>query len=385
MQHQKHLFSLPSDVHYLNCATMSPLLKSVEQAGMEGLLRKSQPYQITQDHFFDTLEVVKSEFAQLINAPDSQQIAVMGSVSYGMATVAKNIIAKGMALPGKKVVMVGEEFSSDVYAWDELKPLGVKMHFVHAPATLHQRGKRWNELLLKAIDTDTLMVCISPSHWSDGTLFDLEAVGARCRETGALFVIDGTQYVGAAAFDVQVLRPDALIVAAYKWLLGPYGSALAYLGPWLDDGQPLEQNWAMRKDSNDFKNLINYQDEYRPGAFRYNMGEVANFINLPMMAAALQQLNEWGPANIQHHAKDLISNHLETLRAKGYWIEDEGYRSHHLFGIRLPEGMDLAPVQQALLAEKVFVSYRGTAIRVSVNVWNDEEDMALFTKVLLHA
>jgi hypothetical protein len=48
-QNQKHLFSLPEDVYYLNCATMSPLLKSVEEAGIKGLLRKSQPYEITQD------------------------------------------------------------------------------------------------------------------------------------------------------------------------------------------------------------------------------------------------------------------------------------------------------------------------------------------------
>jgi hypothetical protein len=48
---QKHLFSLEDGIHYINCATMSPNLKSVEKAGIQGILRKSQPQRITQESF----------------------------------------------------------------------------------------------------------------------------------------------------------------------------------------------------------------------------------------------------------------------------------------------------------------------------------------------
>ena len=70
------------------------------------------------------------------------------------------------------------------------------------------------------------------------------------------------------------------------------------------------------------------------------------------------------------------------LFRSGFWIESEDQRANHLFGIRLPKGLDLAPIQTALLAEKVYVSYRGTAIRVSVNVWNDAEDVAILADIL---
>ncbi len=376
MHNQKHLFSLEPDVRYLNCATMSPLLKSVEQAGIAGLLRKSQPYGITQDHFFDTLEIVKSEFAQLINCPDSQRIAVMGSASYGMATVAKNLLHKGLATPGKKILMVGEEFPSCVYAWDELKAHGVQVELVEAPAALAGRGKAWNEILLDRIDADTLLVCISPTHWSDGTLFDLQAIGEKCRLTGAFFAIDGTQHIGAYPFDIQAVKADFVVAAAYKWLLGPYSGALAYLSEWFDDGSPLEQNWAMRKNSNDFKSLIQYQSEYRPKAFRYNIGEVSNFTNLPMIAEALRQINAWGVDQIQQYATALAQPYIDALRDRGFWIEEDALRAGHLFGIRPPEGVDLADIQAALLARQVYVSYRGSAIRVSVHVWNDGDDLA---------
>ncbi len=382
LSNQKHLFSLPDDVHYLNCATMGPSPKSVEAAGIEGLLRKSQPYGITQDHFFDTLEIVKTEFAKLINCTDNQRIALMGSVSYGLATVTKNLLKRNLAQAGKKIVMVGEEFPSIVYAWDELKKNGVAIELVTAPNSLENRGQLWNKKLLENIDTQTLLVCISPSHWSDGTLFDLQAIGERCREVGAFFCIDGTQHIGAYPFDIQVVKADFVIVATYKWLLGPYGNALAYMSEWFDEGSPLEQNWAMRKDSNDFKNLVNYQSEYRPKAYRYNLGEMSNFTNLPMIAEALRQINEWGISAIQNYAKTLAYSYLEDLREAGYWIEEEGYRANHMFGIRLPQGVDLSKIQQELLAQKLFVSYRGSAIRVSVNVWNEDAGLEILTNVL---
>jgi selenocysteine lyase/cysteine desulfurase len=383
MQNQKHLFSFPSDVHYLNCATMGPNLKSVEAAGIQGILRKSQPYGIVQEGFFDTIEIVKNEFSKMIHCADSQRIALMGSVSYGMATVAKNIIHKGLAKAGKKIVLVGEEFPSDVYAWDELKGYGVTIEFVQAPQTLVNRGQIWNEKFLEAIDSQTIAVCVSPSHWADGTLFDLIKIGQKCRTVGALFLIDGTQHIGAYPFDIQQIKADFVVVATYKWLLGPYSNALAYLSDWFDDGVPLEQNWAMRKNSDDFKNLINYQSEYRPKAYRYNIGEMSNFTNLPMIAEALRQLNEWGVENIQSYAKNLATSYLETLKNSGYWIENDGFRANHLLGIRLPEGVELNKIQQELLAKKVYVSYRGSAIRVSVNVWNDDADLEILTDVLV--
>ena len=81
MNCQKHLFSLPDGIHYINCATMGPNLKSVEQAGIDGILRKSTPYQLTQDRFFVELPKVKELFSRLIHNPDPERIAIIPSVS----------------------------------------------------------------------------------------------------------------------------------------------------------------------------------------------------------------------------------------------------------------------------------------------------------------
>lgn len=216
-------------------------------------------------------------------------------------------------------------------------------------------------------------------------LFDLQAIGDRCRQYGIFFAIDGTQHVGGYPFDLQKVKPDFLVCAVYKWLLGPYGNTLAYFGDFFDNGSPLEQTWTGRLGSQEFKDLVHYQPQYRPGAYRYNIGESSNFIQLPMVAEALQHILDWTPAGIQMYARGLIAEPLEQLKAEGFWVESEQHRASHLFGIRPTKGQDLDRIRQALLREKIFVSYRGSAIRISVNVWNDKEDVDCLVKVLCAA
>jgi selenocysteine lyase/cysteine desulfurase len=381
---QKSLFSLEEGIHYVNCATMSPNLKSVEQAGIEGILRKSNPYKITQETFFETTTPVKKLFAQLINCPDPERIALIPSVSYGMAIVARNLGFKPNLRAGQEIVMVHEEFPSDVYAWEGVcMDKGLKIKNVLPPNSFDDRGKVWNETLINSINANTCMVVISPTHWANGTRFDLEAIGKQCRLYGALFVLDGTQSIGALPFDVQLVRPDAVINGGYKWLLGPYSSGVAYFGEYFDTGSPIERNWINRVGSEEFRNLINYEDHYRPKADRYNVGERSNFILNPMLAASLQQLLDWGVDNIQNYCKNLLEEPLEILQSKGFWIDSEAYRTNHLVGLRVPVGTEISRIQAELKRRNVVVSIRGEAIRISPNVYNDQQDIDLLVEGLL--
>jgi selenocysteine lyase/cysteine desulfurase len=381
---QKSLFSLDESVHYINCATMSPNLKSVEQAGIEGILRKSKPHLITQETFFETTAPVKKLFAQLINCPDPERIALIPSTSYGMAIVARNLAFKPNLRAGQEILMVHEEFPSDVYAWEGVcMDKGLKMKTILPPNTLVNRGKIWNETLINSINANTCMVVISPTHWADGTRFDLDAIGKQCRLYGALFVIDGTQSVGALPIDIQTFRPDALINVGYKWLLGPYSSGVAYFGEYFDTGSPIERNWINRVGSEEFRNLINYSDNYRPKADRYNVGERSNFILNPMLAASLTQILAWGVDNIQAYCKNLMTEPLKLLQEKGFWVDDEPYKAYHLVGLRVPSGVDIGKIQTALKQRNVLVSVRGESIRIAPHVYNDQNDIDVLVDGLL--
>jgi len=378
LQCQREAFSLPPDLHYMNCAFMSPLPRVVEEAGIHGMVRKRNPSLLETEDFFRESQEVRRLFAELVNAPDSDSVAIIPSVSYGIGIAARNTPLTS----GQNVVLLHEQFPSNVYGWRRLAwERGAQIRTV-GPGDGKLRGRGWNERMLEAIDRDTGVVALSPVHWTDGTLFDLEAIGARAREVGAALVVDGTQSVGALPFDVQELRPDALIVASYKWLFGPYSIGVGYFGPRYMDGVPLEESWIAREGSQDFRALVDYQDGYQPGAVRFDVGERSNFILVPMLVAALRLVLAWGPERIQSYTRQLSETLLEEARSLGYAIEEDPYRVGHLFGIRMSPGVEMEGLKVALQREGVSTSLRGSALRVSPHLYNDEEDMEALGRAL---
>jgi selenocysteine lyase/cysteine desulfurase len=376
---QKDSFILPPGLHYLNCSYLGPLLKSVERAGHEGVSARRDPRSFTPGSFFTIADEVRALFARLVNAPDPSRIAILPAVSYGISIAARNLAVGA----GGSIVVAHEQFPSNVLAWRRLATeRGLTLRTV-APAEGPARGESWNERLVAAIDSNTAIVALGGVHWADGTRFDLAAIGARAREVGAALVVDGTQSVGAVPFDVADLRPDLLVCAAYKWLLGPYGLALAYLGPRFDDGVPLEENWINREGSDDFTALVRYRDEYRPGAVRYDVGERSNPVLLPMAAAALRALLEWGPDRISEYCAGLLRPMLEILREEGYGVEEERWRSPHMTGVRLPPHIDAAALSRELERRNISVSVRGDAVRISPNVHCDAGDIAALREAML--
>ena len=377
---QKDEFFLPEDIAYLNCAYMAPGLKSVEKAGIEGIKQKRLPFKIHEKDFFEPAEELRQVFSQFINCQEPKRIVIIPSVSYGIANVIKNLKIE----KSNNIIITSEQFPSNVYPWKKLcEGIGATLNTIHPPQDLSNRGEVWNQKLLEAINQQTKVVAISQTHWADGTFFDLSAIRKRTIETDSLLIVDGTQSVGAYPFDLQEIKPDMLVCAGYKWLLGPYSIGLAYYGPQFDNGKPLEESWINRKDSHDFANLVNYQDQYQPKSLRYEVGEHSNFILVPMMLAALKKLAEWNPVQIQNYCQSLSNKAIDKLRNNGFHVEHEPYRANHLWGIRHPKVDDLKFLRSSLEATKVYVSIRGSSIRVSVNVFNDKSDLDKLVKTLI--
>ena len=361
---------------------MAPASKRVAAAGRRALERVEVPARLGIADFFEPSARVRRLFAQIIGAPDPDRVAIIPSVSYAMATIASNT----PLAPGQAVVVVEEQFPSVVYTWRRAcREAGATLRTVAAPETAGSRAEAWNAALLDAIDERTAVVAIPELHWTDGLRFDLDAVGARARTVGARFVIDGTQSVGALPFDVGRTRPDAVACAGYKWLTGPYSVGVAWYGPVFDGGTPIEENWITRAGSDRFNELVNYRDDYRPGATRYDVGERSNFILLPMFEAALDQVREWGPETVAEHTRGLTRAAVPRLRELGCRIEEDRWRAGHLLGLRLPAGVDVEQLGRSFAARKVSVSLRGGAVRVAPHLYNDAGDFDVLTDVLAGA
>ena len=371
MDCQKHLFNLDPTIHYLNCAYKAPLLTQAEHAGIVAIQRERNPVSIRPSDFFSGVKEVKGHFAKLVGS-DPLQVAIIPSTSYGFATVLNNIPAE----PGMKAVTVSDEFPSgylSLQRWCDQH--SAKLEVVRPGSDMKNMGTEWNQRILDSIDGLTAVVLLSSVHWMNGVQFDLESIGQRCRTVGAKFIVDGTQSVGAFPMDVRKFKIDALICASYKWLFGPYGLGIAFYGDVFDNGVPLEESWMNRTNSQDFGNLTNYDPEYTEEAGRYNVGEMSNFILMPMLNQALIQLNEWTVPAISEYCRKLTQPLFEYFESIGVGVIEPEFRSPHLFGIRLPEEMDSEVLKGNLEEYRVYLSFRGDLIRISVNVFNTEEDI----------
>ena len=380
MKNQKHLFNLPEEITYLNIASQSPSFKAVEQAGIEGVLEKSHPYKITGDSYFEPVKEVKKLFAKLIEVKDYNRIANIPSASYGLATAANNITLK----KNDEILLIDEQFPSNYYVWEKLaKKFDAKIKIVLMPESKIKRGESWNEAILESISDKTAVVTLGNIHWANGTLFDLKSIRKKTTKHTALLIVDGSQSVGALPFSVKEIKPDALICAGYKWLFGPYGCGYAYFGEYFDNGIPIEENWSNRLHSENMGSLATYEPQYKPLANRYSTGEHASFIYIKMQIAALKQVLIWTPKAIQEYCKEVTSEAVNTLTENGCFVEDGDFRTHHLFGVALPEKLDIAKLKTQLMEAQIFISFRGNYIRLSCHLYNTKEDFKKLTNCIL--
>lgn len=362
---QRDLFEIPEDIAYLNCAYMSPQLRPAREIGEKAVSRKSRPWEITPDKFFEDCEEVRALFARLVGG-DADGVAIVPSVSYGIAVAAANIPVR----EGQKIIILEDQFPSNVYAWRELAAhSGAKLVTVPRP-----EDHDWTRAIVEELDADTAVVAVPNCHWTDGSLVDLARVGAGAREAGAALVVDGIQSLGAHPFHVADVEPDFLIASTYKWLLGPYGVGFMHVGEKYREGRPIEHNWINRRGSEAFSQLVDYEDAFHPGARRYDVGERSNFVLLPMAAVALRQLLDWGVGNVSETIGTLTDLIEEKAREQGMETIPKERRARHMIGLMLgPNAPD--DLATKLTAHDVFVSVRGGSVRVSPHLYNTESDV----------
>ena len=370
---QRALFEIPVDVTYLNCASMSPSLRAVTAAGIDAVRAKASPWTMRASDWFTGAEPLRALVGRVIGA-DAESIALVPSVSYGLAVAAANLRVRA----GQSVVVLEREFPSSTYTWRALaRRAGARVVTV-----TREPGASWTDALLAALDDRVAIVATPVCHWTDGSLVDLERLAPAVRAAGAALAIDASQAAGAHPIDVGRIQPDFLAAVGYKWLLGPYSFGYLYVAPkWHDVGTPIEQSWMSRAGAEDFTRLVDYVDDFRPGARRFDMGEFSQFTMLPMATAAVTQVAEWGVERIAASIGALTDRIASEVSALGCEVPREDDRVRHMIGVRLPGG--LPPGLTDRLAEaKVYVSVRGNSIRVAPHLYNDERDVERFVEVL---
>src|SRR5262245_45104237 len=369
---QRALFDIPREICFLNAASWCPLPIAVQAAGRAGVARKGQPWTIDPGIDVKQYERARRAAARLINA-DPDDVALISSVSYGVATAAKVLTVPA----GTRVLLLENDHSSAVLEWTTRAGReGFALDIVPQP-----EDGDWTPAVLAAIERPgappIAVASISSVHWSDGGMVDIDRVAAALRKRGAALLVDATHAAGVVALDVRTLDPDFLVFPTYKWLLGPYGRAFLYVAKRHQDGVPLEQTSYGRRgvaaeQATYFRDL-----DYISGGRRFDMGERDHFISLEMAAIGMELLAQWGPDAVVARLAMLTGRLADALGNSGALVPDTTVRAPHVLSLRFPNGMPAGLIER-LAAEHVYVAPRIGRMRISPHVYNDEEDIDRF-------
>ncbi|MFZ4406594.1 MAG: aminotransferase class V-fold PLP-dependent enzyme [Paracraurococcus sp.] len=376
---QRAAFDIPREVAYLNAASWSPLPKAVQAEGHEGVARKGQPWHWNAPEHAGQIARARNAAAALIGAAP-EDVALVSSVGFGVATAAKNIVVP----PGNRVILLAEDHSAPTLEWMQRAPA---QGFVTEAVSPGADGD-WTAALLEAIARPgappVALASISSVHWSDGGLVDLMAVRAALRGQGAALLVDATHHAGILPIDVAALDPDFLIFPTYKWVLGPYGRAFLYVAKRWQHGVPLEQTSYSRKGVAAERAPYLADLSFADGAKRFDMGERDHFISLGMAAVALEMMVAWGQPAIVARLAMLTERIAAGVAGLPVTVPDARVRAPHVLSLGFLRGMPVGLIER-LAAENVYVAPRLGRMRISPHVYNDEADADALVSALRRA
>lgn len=364
---QRHLFDIPDEIAYFNCAYYSPQLNRSRDRLLESARAKSHPWERRPADFFADANAMRGLAAAALGG-DGEGYAIVPAASYGIAAAAR-ALAPTLSV-GRRILVLADQFPSNYYAWARAADdTGSILGVVPAPADLD-----WTAAVLARLDRDVRIVAVPNCHWTNGARLDLVAIAEACRSVGAALVVDATQSLGAMPIDLDAVRPAFLVASGYKWLLFPYGVGLMYVAPEWRDSRPLEESWITRAGADDFGALSSYTDEFLPGARRFDVGETCTAA-LPGAIAALEQIRDWQVDAIARRLGAINDTIAVFLERKGFDVPEPRVRCPHMIGARLPPsaGGDIVGM---LRAARVFISQRGSSLRFAPHMHVTDGDLS---------
>ncbi len=355
-------------VTYLDCAYHGPFPRVTSERIRQAIEMKHNPSRIVARDFFELPESVRGRLAALIGVKP-RHVALTNSATQGLG-----LLAAGLTLEaGDEVVVSADNFPSNLFTWLHLRRRGVRVH-VLKPAC----GVLTPEEVAAVLNAATRVVALDWVSYTTGARIDLQRIGDLAHQAGAMFVVDGTQGVGAVEMDVSRLPVDVLSVAAYKWLLGPYSTGFVYIRPEVRARLDVPVvNWLSVEGSDDFDHLP--VDEFRlpDSAKIFDTPATANFLNLHGLDASLEYVQGVGVRAVAAHCRKLLDYLAEKVVARGLRLSAAA-RPESNSAILCFQADALDATQrlfQKLRARNIAVSLRQGMIRVSPYLYNDEADI----------
>jgi len=358
-------FPVLDHVVHLNHAAVGPWPAATAKAVKDFAHENASIGSVNYVRWLKTEQRLRDLLAQLLNARDSDEIALVKNTSEGLSFVAYGLDWRA----GENVVGIQQEFPSNRFVWDSLASRGVEFRKLDLSAADDPE-----QALFELCDANTRLISISAVQYYNGFRMDLARVGRFCRERDILFCIDAIQQLGALAFDVQAVQADFVIADGHKWLLSPEGLGVFFVRREIQPRLALLQyGWHMAEEMGDYS-----QQNFVPAASarRFECGS-PNMLGIHAMTASLELLLQTG---MQEVGERVLANSrllIELLEAiDGVEVLSNRAESR-LSGIVTWRSERLATddLYRGLSDKGVLCAPRGGGIRLSPHFYTPESQM----------
>jgi len=365
----KEEFPLPADLAYLNHAGVAPWPRRTAAAVQRFAEENATHGPVGYEAWLETEAFLRTQLRTLLNAPSSDDIALVKNTSEALSFVAHGLDWQS----GDNVVIPSQEFPSNRVVWESLAPQGVEVREVNLSA-----GESPEAALTAAVDGRTRLMSVSSVQYGTGLRLDLAALGAYCHDYRILFCVDAIQSLGALMMDVQHIQADFVMADGHKWLLAPEGLGVFYCRAERRDGLQLKQfGWHMVEHHTDFT-----RRDWEPakGARRFECGS-PNMVGIHGLHASLSLIAEVGldaiQRNVLNNSKYLIDYLGSRPDIEVMTPAPEGRRAG-IVTFR-PLGLDAALLHGRLRERGVVGALRNGGVRLSPHFYNTPQtlDMAL--------
>lgn len=353
----------PALVHwtYLNTATQGLLPRRATDSAARHFAHRDELACGDFLAWYDDADRIRAKIGRLIHcAPDDIAFVPNASTALGLLLAGLDWHA------GDHVLTLEHEFPNNLYAPGLLERFGVET-----------TACPW-ERFYESVNARTRLAIVSSVNYTTGFAPPLAELAEFLHTRGVLLYIDGTQSVGALRFDTDRIQPDILAVHGYKWLFSPEGAGFFYIAPQLRDRlQPNVVGWRSHRNWRNVDNLHHGVPELLPSAEKYEGGGLP-FALLYAMEASLDLILEIGPDVVEQRVLHLAARTRGLLRWLGATVGD---CVSPIVAARF-ERHDVSALARALTEQRVLVAARRRHLRVSPHLYNNEQDLTIFTEAL---
>ena len=227
--------------------------------------------------------------------------------------------------------------------------------------------------IVKNIDHNTSVVSISHVEYTGGQVYDLAALAEVAHAHGALLIVDATQSAGAIPIDAPASGADAIVAGGYKWLCGPFGAAVMYLAPHLQN--TLDPGFVGFRSHNNMWDLSPDRLEYPDTAKRFESSTMA-FGCIKGLEKSIKYLTDIGIARIYDHNIALADRLIEGLNDLDVEVVSPMTPSERtsIVTCRI-EGFNPREIVDSLKERNIVAHKRQDFLRFSPHVYNTDRDV----------